>query len=94
VTASIERADYQEAEVNERFSQSTLLAPPEYFELHAQVVQRLGPSRQPLLIGLDGRDGADETLDRRPHILSAPLSAGLFFGDSPLPGTCRAQVPA
>jgi hypothetical protein len=34
-------------------------------------VQRLGPSRQPLLIGLDGRDGADETLDRRPHILSA-----------------------
>jgi hypothetical protein len=43
------------------FSQSLLVAPPEYIELHAAIVRRLGPSRLSLLIGIDGRDGSGKS---------------------------------
>jgi hypothetical protein len=37
------------------------LAPISYSELHAHVFAAIGPERQPLLIGLDGRDGHGKT---------------------------------
>jgi hypothetical protein len=43
------------------FKQPLLVAPPEYTKLHAAVVRRLGPTRLPLLIGIDGRDGAGKS---------------------------------
>jgi hypothetical protein len=43
------------------FRQTLLVAPSEYAELHAAVTQRLTPNRLPLLIGIDGRDGASKS---------------------------------
>jgi hypothetical protein len=45
----------------DRFSQSELVAPPEYSELHAAIVEHLGPTRAPKLIGIDGRDGSGKS---------------------------------
>jgi hypothetical protein len=43
------------------FRQTMLGAPSEYVELHAAITQRLTPDRLPLLIGIDGRDGASKS---------------------------------
>jgi hypothetical protein len=43
------------------FRQTMLVAPSEYAELHAAITQRLTPDRLPLLIGIDGRDGASKS---------------------------------
>src|SRR5262245_55494986 len=43
------------------FRQTQLVAPPEYTELHAAITQRLTPDRLPLLIGIDGREGASKS---------------------------------
>jgi uridine kinase len=38
-----------------------IAAPSSYSELHAQVSEALGPCRNPILIGFDGRDGEGKT---------------------------------
>jgi hypothetical protein len=47
--------------VTTSFSQTLLVAPPEYRDLHSAVVSRLTPDRLPLLIGIDGRDGSSKS---------------------------------
>jgi uridine kinase len=47
--------------MTDRFSQTELVAPPVYSELHAAIVERLGPTRTPMLIGIDGRDGSGKS---------------------------------
>jgi uridine kinase len=47
--------------MTDRFSQTLLVAPPEYIELHAAIVGRLGPERVPMLIGIDGRNGSGKS---------------------------------
>jgi hypothetical protein len=55
--------------MTDHFSQPELVAPPVYSELHAAIVERLGPvrlgpmgpRRVPMLIGIDGRDASGKS---------------------------------
>ena len=47
--------------MKEYLGQTLLVAPPEYIDLHTAVAQRLLPDRPPLVIGIDGRDGAGKS---------------------------------
>ena len=44
-----------------RMTHPLKIAPPRYDELRERILQKLGPNRCPLLIGIDGQNGAAKT---------------------------------